>query len=92
MAGRDFSTLSGDGGGLLQMVEAIVVEGHRSLYTAQGRPWSRPLAYRWIRYEDPMPVERLAEAVERLTEMGATFEADAVEKAWKEAIKTGFPS
>src|SRR2546423_1147525 len=87
MAGREFSTLSGDGGGLLQMVEAIVVEGHRSLYTAQGRPWSRPLAYRWIRYEDPMPVERLAEAVERLTEMGATFEADAVEKAWKEAIK-----
>jgi hypothetical protein len=92
MAGRDFSTLAGDGGGLLQTVEAIVVDSHRHLYASQGRPWSRALAYRWIRYEDPMPVERLAEAVDRLSEMGATFDADAVEKACKEAVKTGFPN
>jgi hypothetical protein len=88
MALQDFTFLVDSG--LLRKVERIVVEGHRALYSAQGRPWSRPDAYRWLRYEDPAPVTRLAEGVRRLRRRGAKFDAAAVEKACAEASRTGF--
>ena len=75
---------------LLHLVEAIVVEAHRRLYMLQGRPWSRPTAYRWLRYEDPLPVARLLEGVKRLRRRGAIFDAEGVEKACTEAGKYGF--
>lgn len=77
-------------GGLLQAVEAVVLESHRKLYEAQGRPWSRPIAYHWLHYEDPMPVERLRAGVEKLSDAGATFDADAVDKACALAAERGF--
>lgn len=49
--------------GLLESVEVLVVSLHRSVF---GEPWAPPQAYRWIRYEDPEPVVRLGEAVDRL--------------------------
>jgi len=49
--------------GLLESVEVLVVSLHRAVF---GEPWAPPQAYRWIRYEDPEPVDRLAEAVDRL--------------------------
>ena len=76
--------------GLLLRVEEIVVESHRRLYAAQGREWSRPVAYRWLRYEDPEPVARLSHGVKRLRRRGAEFESDAVDKACVEASKRGF--
>ena len=76
--------------GLLRRVEKIVVESHRNLYLAQGREWSRPVAYRWLRYESSAPVERMAEGVKKLRRRGAEFEFDAVEKACVEASKRGF--
>jgi hypothetical protein len=90
MAEQDFETIAGGEPSLLRQVEAIVVDSHRRLYAAEGREWSKPVAYRWLRYEDPMPVERLAEGVEKLDRLGATFEADAVEKAVAEAFRRGF--
>jgi len=52
---------------LLEGVERLVVEEHRVLFReVLGQPWSRPLAYRWIRYEDPDPIGRLIAATERL--------------------------
>jgi len=75
---------------LLRRVEGIVVESHRRLYALQGRPWSGPIAYHWLRYEDPLPVARLLEGVKRLRRRGAFFEAEAVEKACTEAGKKGF--
>jgi len=90
MAAEDFSRLASGQPRLVEMVEAIVLEGHRRLYEKEGRQWSRPIAYRWIRYEDPQPVQRLAEAVERLDRMGATFDDEAVEKACIEAAAAGF--
>ena len=75
---------------LLRRVEGIVVESHRLLYTRQGRAWSRPVAYHWLRYEDPLPVARLLEGVKRLRRRGAIFDAEAVEKACTEAGKNGF--
>ena len=88
MERQDFELLLSSG--LLSTVEQIVVEGHRNLYSAAGKEWSKPVAYRWLRYEDPAPVARLAEGVKRLRRRGGQFDAEAVEKACSEASKTGF--
>ena len=76
--------------GLLHQVEQIVIESHRGLYEAEGRPWSKPAAYRWLRYEDPMPVSRLLEGTKKLRRRDAQFDADAVEKACNQASNWGF--
>ncbi|MEO8745215.1 MAG: hypothetical protein ABI334_01440 [Candidatus Dormiibacterota bacterium] len=88
MAGQDFGLLVESG--LLRRVEGIVVESHRELYLAQGKAWSRPIAYRWLRYEDPVPVTRLAEGTKELRRRGGKFDAEAVEKACSEAARRGF--
>jgi hypothetical protein len=88
MAGQDFGSLVESG--LLRQAEAIVIESHRGLYAKRGRPWSRPVAYRWLRYEDQAPVERLIEGVARLRRLGARFDPEAVEKACAEASRRGF--
>jgi hypothetical protein len=88
MAGEDFQLLVESG--LLRQVEEVVVEAHHSLYLAEGKEWSSPLAYRWLHYEDPMPVERLLDGTKRLRRRGAEFNRDAVEKACQEASNRGF--
>jgi hypothetical protein len=88
MGRQDFDLLIGSG--LLEQVEKIVVETHRMLYLAEGREWSRAIAYRWLRYEDPMPVARLAEGARRLRRRGGQFDPEAVDKACAEASKKGF--
>jgi len=88
MAGQDFHLLVDSG--LLRQVEQIVVGGHRRLYESEGLAWSPPIAYRWLRYEDPTPVARLQEGVKRLRRRGAEFDSDAVDKACAEASKKGF--
>ena len=79
MAGQDFDTLVESG--LLKAVEEVVVEAYLGIHP--GAP--RPEAYRWLRYEDPDPVARLAEGVRKLRESGATFDAAAVDKACAKA-------
>lgn len=86
MSGQEFETLVG----LLPAVEDAVLDAHHRLYAAEGRSWSRPIAYHWLHYEDPMPVERLREAVEKLARRGAEFDAVAVDKACKQAVSEGF--
>ena len=88
MAGQDFADLVRSG--LLPQVEQIVLDAHRDIHEAEGQEWSRPVAYRWLRYEDPMPVERLREGVKRLLRRGASFDSGAVDKACSEALKSGF--
>ena len=88
MERQDFDALVDSG--LLPRVERIVVETHRRLYETQGRQWSRPIAYRWLRYEDPAPVERLADGTRKLRRRGAEFDAGAVDKACVEASRKGF--
>lgn len=90
MAEQDFSDLSAGDPSLLDHVEAIVVEAHRRLYEKEGRAWSRPVAYHWLRYENPMPVQRLLEGVEKLGTEGAAFDRDAVDKACAEGVARGF--
>jgi hypothetical protein len=90
MAGQAFADIAGGDPSLLGQVEAIVVEAHRRLYEREGREWSRPVAYRWLRYENPMPVERLLEGVEKLEVAGATFDDAAVDKACAEGVARGF--
>ncbi len=90
MARQDFARVTEGEPSLLRQVEEIVIESHRRLYLAQGRAWSKPVAYRWLRFEDPMPVARLQEGVEKLVRAAAGFDPGAVEKACKAAAKTGF--
>jgi hypothetical protein len=85
MGGQDFAELHRSG--LLKDVEEIVVDAHRRLYEAEGKPWSRPAAYHWLRYEDPAPVGRLADGVRRLRKRGASFDTEAVDKACAKAPK-----
>jgi len=82
MAAQEFETLRpGDEAGLLRQVERIVVDAHRRSYEAAGTPWSEPIAYRWLRYEDPDPVSRLLEGARKLRRRGVRFDSDAVDKA-----------
>ncbi|HKW60679.1 MAG TPA: hypothetical protein VJR46_13085 [Candidatus Dormibacteraeota bacterium] len=83
MAAADFDELLATG--LLKDVEEIVV----GAYLAAHRGASRPEAYRWLRYEDPEPVARLADGVRRLREGGVRFEGDAVDKACAKASAEG---
>ena len=88
MGHQDFDVLVKSG--LLTQVEEIVVDAHRDLYQAEGKDWSRPIAYRWLRYEDPMPVQRLAEGTKKLRGRGARFDPKAVEKACANGAQIGF--
>ena len=90
MAGQDFTKISAGEPSLLRQVEEIVIESHRELYEKEGRPWSKPIAYRWLRFEDPMPVTRLQEGLKELRSRAATINPDAVEKVTQEAAKGGF--
>jgi hypothetical protein len=63
-AGQDFELIRP---GLLQFLEEIVVESHAALHRDLLRePWSRPMAYHWIHYEDPKPVHQLLKAAQKL--------------------------
>ena len=90
MATQDFELLAAGEPSLLRQVELIVIDSHRRLHEAQGKPWSEPTAYNWLRYEDPMPVTRLAEGLRRLLRARAIVDAEAVDKACAEAHKRGF--
>ena len=90
MAGQEFASLAEGRPSLLELVEAIVVDAHRRLYEREGRAWSRPIAYAWLRYEDPVPVARLREGVEKLGRLGAEPDAAAVDKACAEALSRGY--
>jgi hypothetical protein len=83
MARQDFDDLVASG--LLMDVEEVVVQGYLSVHPGA----TRPDAYRWLRYEDPDPVARLADGVSRLREEGAEFDAIAVDKACARASKMG---
>ncbi len=90
MARQDFAKVTAGESSLLRQVEEIVIEGHRQVYESEGRAWSRPIAYRWLRYEDPMPVARLQDGVKELRRRAARFNLEAVEKVCKDAVKHGF--
>ncbi len=90
MRGQDFEWLVASG--LLREAEEIVVASHAAEHRQRGRSWKAPDAYRWLRYEGPDPVARLARGVENLRRSGAGFDVEAVEKACFRASKAGFSS
>ena len=87
---QDFTELTTGEPNLLMQVELIVLASHRRLYEEKGLAWSKPIAYHWLRYEDPMPVARLADGLRRLLLEGAAVDADAVDKACADARIRGF--
>ena len=87
MTAQEFETLLSSG--LLRMVERVVVDAHRRSYEAKGLEWTEPLAYQWLRFEDPDPVSRLLEGVRRLRRRGVRFDTVAVDKAIQAARKAG---
>jgi hypothetical protein len=90
MAQQDFATLSAGEPSLLRQVEEIVIDSHRRLYESAGRAWSKPVAYRWLRFEDPMPVRRLQDGLKELKRRAAAIDRNAVDKVCKDAVKHGF--
>jgi hypothetical protein len=84
MAVQDFGRLVA--GGLLRDVERIVIDAYCEVHPEA----SMPDAYRWLRYEDPEPVDRLREGAGKLRVMGARFDAGAVDKACAKAAKMGY--
>jgi hypothetical protein len=92
MSQQDFEAVASGDPSLLRQVELIVVDGHRRMYAAQRKPWSEPIAYHWLRYEDPMPVTQLARGVQELIRTRIKFDREAVDKACAEAHKMGFPN
>jgi len=90
MARQDFATISAGEPSILRQAEEIVIESHRRLSERQGREWSKSVAYRWLRFEDPMPVARLQDGLRRLRLGGADFDPAAVDKVCKDAVKDGF--
>ena len=90
METQDFVLLTAGHPSLLRQVELIIIDSHRRLYEAKGKPWSEPIAYHWLRYEDPMPVTRLAEGLHSLLRSRANLDVEAVDKACAEAHKRGF--
>ena len=71
-------------------LELIVVDAHRRSHAAAGKAWSEPIAYHWLRYEDPNPVARLLEGSRKLRRRGVNFDSDAVDKALSAARQRGF--
>jgi hypothetical protein len=90
MARQDFAEISAGDPSLLRQAELIVLDSHRRLYVAKGKPWSEPTAYRWLHYEDAQPVARLADGLRRLLRQRIEVDADAVDKACAEARRRGF--
>jgi hypothetical protein len=90
MARQEFTELTTGDPSLLRQVEVIVLDSHRRLYLAQGKPWSEPIAYHWLRYEDAQPVARLADGLRRLLRQRVKVDAGAVDKACAEARRRGF--
>jgi hypothetical protein len=90
MARQDFAALSAGDPSVLRQAEEIVIEGHRRLYEIEGRAWSKPAAYMWLRFEDPMPVARLQDGLKELERRGAKIDPDAVDKVCRDAVKLGF--
>ncbi len=84
MKRQDFAELTAGDPSLLRQVELIVLDSHRRLYLAKGEPWSEPIAYHWLHYEDAQPVARLADGLRRLLRQGVKVDADAVDKACAE--------
>jgi hypothetical protein len=92
MEGQDLGVLITGEPSLLRRVELIVIDAHRRMYEEDGKPWSEPVAYHWLRYEDPMPVARLADGAHRLLRSRVKVDGEAVQKACAEARKLGFPN
>ena len=83
MGAQDFATLVRSG--LLRDVERITVQAYLDAHPED----TRPQAYHWLRYEDPDPVAKLAEAVINLRKNGARFDERAVDKACAKAAQLG---
>ncbi len=82
---------------LLVSLVGWVVEEHRVLFAeVLGEPWSRPRAYRWIRYEDPDPIGRLIDASVRLDAEWRRHPEGAARRsqfaAWERDALTRLPS
>lgn len=91
MTQQEFATVSAGEPSLLRQAEEIVVESHRRLYESEGRAWSKAIAYKWLRFEDPMPLVRLQDGLKELRRRAAGIDPDAVDKVCKDAVKDGFP-
>jgi hypothetical protein len=66
MRGQDFGRVERE---LLPEIEGLILAEHAAVHRdLLEEPWSRPRAYRWIRYESSDPIARLLAASHRLAD------------------------
>ena len=82
MREQPFEKIVGGEPGLLRMVEEAVVDAHRRWHQREHRPWTEPVAYRWLRYEDPDPIGRLEDGLRRLAAEGVEPDPARVRQAF----------
>ena len=90
MRHQDFETVVAGDPSLIRLVELGVLDAHRRWHVREGRDWSEPIAYRWLRYEDPDPPARLAEGLRRLEAEGVEVDAVLARRALEEGRRRGF--
>ena len=75
---------------LLRLVENAIIDAHRRRFALDGRVWTEPAAYRWLRYEDPDPIARLADGLHRIVAEGGEIDAGLAGRAVASARELGY--
>ena len=92
MARQPFERMVEGGDPLLPRAERLVVEAHRRGREALGQEaWTPAAAYRWLRFEDPDPIRRLIDGVDRLSPV-AEVDEHALELVIERAAGIGYPT
>lgn len=90
MGGQSFDSMVAGEPSLLRLVENAIIDAHRRRYARDGRAWSEPVAYRWLRYEDPDPIARLADGLRRIVAEGGEVDAELTGRAVASARELGY--
>ena len=90
MRRQSFESMIAGEPSLLRLVEKAIIDAHRRRYALDGRVWTEPAAYRWLRYEDPDPIARLTDGLIRIVAEGGEVDAGLAGRAVASARELGY--
>lgn len=91
MARQPFELMVEGGDPLLASAERVVLDAHRRWREDRlQQTWTAAAAYRWLRFEDPDPVRRLIDGVDRLARV-VEVDQDALGVLIERAHLLGYP-
>lgn len=92
MAVQPFERMVEGADPLLAMAEGVVVDAHRRWrQDLLNETWTVASAYRWLHFEDPEPVRRLIDGVDRLAAL-VEVDQDALRQLLAGAAVRGYPA